>query len=127
MESLEQIVALTRLGHFGEALRMLEDTKQAIQGRECEILRAELLEKVGQTEQAWASANAHLKSKRLTESLRSKCELIVARILVDEGDTENGLEHLQRSALLAQQAADLHTLFNAKLNQLLVMSDRFGP
>src|SRR5882724_3303520 len=108
MEPLEQIIALTRLGRFGDALRTLEDIKPAARGREFEVLHAELLEKVGQAEQAWALANAHLKSKRLTESLRSKCELLVARILVDEGETENGLEHLQRSALLAQQAADLH-------------------
>ena len=127
MESLEHVVALTRLGRFGDALQALEETKAVERGREFDVLQADLLERVGHAEQAWTLASALLKSKRLTESLRSKCEVIVGRILLDEGETEEGLAHLQRSALLAQQATDLHALFRAKLNQLLVMSDRFGP
>ena len=127
MESVEQVLRLSRLGRFGDALRTLEDIKPAARGREFEVLQAEVLERVGHTEQAWVLASALLKSKRLTESLRSKCELIIGRVLLDQGETAHGLAHLQRSALLAQQVADLPALFRTNLSQLLVLSDRFGP
>ncbi len=52
MESLEHVVALTRLGRFGDALQALEETKAVERGREFDVLQADLLERVGHAEQA---------------------------------------------------------------------------
>jgi len=82
---------------------------------------------VGQSEQALTSATALLRSKHLTLSQRSECETVVGKILFDEGDAENGLDHLQRAAFSAHQGCDFHGLFAAKLFTLIMLSDRFGP
>lgn len=128
MESLDHVLRLTSGGRFGDALRALEEAKPSNSFRaRAEVLRAELLERVGQSDPAFSLATALLKSKQLTASQRTECEVVLGRILLDEGHTERGLAHLQRAALAAQQAADPHTLFGTKLLLLLVLADRFGP
>jgi tetratricopeptide (TPR) repeat protein len=128
MESLEQVLLLARLGRFGEALRKLEDANAATFGtRQAEVLRAALLEKVGYSEQALELATRLLKSKHLTKSQRSECETVLGRLLFDRGDTEGGLARFRRAALLAQEAGDLHALFAANIQLLVILSDRFGP
>jgi transcriptional regulator with PAS, ATPase and Fis domain/tetratricopeptide (TPR) repeat protein len=127
MESVEQVLQLTRLGRFGDALRALDNSKPISARAEREVLRAQLLEQVGQYEPARILAATLLKSKNLAPSRRSECEAVLGRVLFDEGNTERGLAHLQRAALIAQQAADLHALFGAKLYLLIILSDRSGP
>ena len=128
MEFLENVVRLTRLGRFGDALRALEEGRPTTPARTgSEVLRAGLLDQVGQSERARALATTLLKSKQLSTSQRSECEAILGRVLFDGGDTEAGLAHFQRAALIAQQAADLHALFGAKLSLLVILSDRSGP
>jgi transcriptional regulator with PAS, ATPase and Fis domain/tetratricopeptide (TPR) repeat protein len=127
MESVEQVLRLTRLGRFGEALRALDNLKPVSVRAEHQVLRAQLLEQVGQYEPARMLAAALLRSKNLAPSHRSECEAVLGRVLFDEGNTERGLSHLQRAALIAQQAADLRALFGAKLYLLIILSDRSGP
>ena len=127
MESVEQILPLIRLGRFGDALRALEDSKHIPARAGADVLRAQLFEQVGQYGQARVVAATLLKSKNLTASHRSECEAVLGRVLFDEGETEKGLAHLQRAALIAQQAADLRALFGAKLYLLIILSDRSGP
>ena len=127
MESLEQALQFTREGRFGEALRTLEGGLSATAGRQSEVLYAELLARVGQTERADALAVRLLKSKHVTASQKSTCETIRGRILSDTGRTDDGVAHLQRAALIAQQALDLQALFSAKFELLAILCDRSGP
>jgi DNA-binding NtrC family response regulator/tetratricopeptide (TPR) repeat protein len=128
MESLEHALRLTRLGRFGDALHALEQARLATPVRaRADVLRAELLERVGRSEQATALATTLLKSEQLTASQRSECEAVLGRVLFDEGDTEGGQARLQRAALIAQQANDFHALFGAKLPLLGILYDRSGP
>src|ERR1700720_1755917 len=115
MESVEQVLRLTHLGRFGEALRVLDNSKPVSSRTEAAVLRAQLLEQVGQYGPARMLATTLLKSKSLAPSHRSDCEAVLGRVLFDEGETERGLSHLQRAAMIAQQAADLRALFGAKL------------
>jgi tetratricopeptide (TPR) repeat protein len=128
MEILEPILRLTSLGRFGDALRALENAKPSVRSQaRADVLRADLLERVGQSPQALALATTLLRSRRLTDSDRSDCQIVSGRVLFDEGDTEGGLAHFQRAALNAEQAGNLRSLFRAKLQLLAVVSDRSGP
>ena len=127
MESVEHVLPLVRLGRFGDALRALEDSKRISDRAGADMLRAQLLEQVGQYGQARIVATTLLKSKNLPASYKSECEAVLGRVLFDEGETEKGLAHLQRAALIAQQGADLRALFGAKLYLLIILSDRSGP
>ena len=128
MESLESVHRAMRLGRFGDALRALNQVHAVTPIRSgMQVLRAALLEKVGQPEEALILATTLLKSKQLASADRSECEVIVGRILFDGGSTEDGLSRLQRAALMAQQCGDLHALFGAKLLLLGILSDRCGP
>ena len=128
MDSLEHVVRLTRLGRFGDALIALEGFRAGAQVRlAADVLRGSLLEKVGQPERAVEVATALLRSKQLAASQRSECEAVIGRVLLDGGNTEEGLARLRRAALIAREAADLHALFGAKLPLLGILSDRSGP
>jgi tetratricopeptide (TPR) repeat protein len=128
MESLDHIRRLTYLGHFKDALRALDETSpSAVNRLEAQTLRAVLLEQVGQSDQAVAVATSIVNSKQLTASQRSECEAVVGRVLWDRGVFNDGLAHLHRAALFAEQASDLRALFSAKLKLLRIHSDRDGP
>src|SRR3954452_1200872 len=128
MDLLEPVLRLNRLGQFGAALRALEQTfpGQTIHSS-AQALRAELLEQVGESHRALGLATALLRTRHLTTSQRCECEVLVSRVLIDDGDTEGGLAHLQRAALLGQQGTEPHAQFVAKLAMLDVLSDRSGP
>src|SRR3954463_1103986 len=127
MESFEHVVRLTRVGRFRDALRALSEVAPDTSNRSHDVLEAALLEHVGEAERASAIATKLLKSKYLTPPQRSSCEIVLGRLALDRGDVENAFAHLQRAALIAQQAADLHALFDAKLQLLVILSDRSGP
>ena len=128
MDSLEPILRLTRLGRFADALRALEGDRSAAHSKVgADVLRAVLLEHVGEYQRALAITTPLLKSRLLTARQRSECEVVVGKILFDDGDTEGGLAHLQRAAIGAERSGDLHTLFDAKLFAFFIVSDRFGP
>ena len=100
MKSLDHVLRLSRVGRLGDALRALDEATLPMSERtEGEILRAVLLEQVGQSAHSLALATTLLKSKRLSPSHRSKCEGVLGRVLFAIGETEEGLAHLQRSAL----------------------------
>ena len=116
MEQLDHVLRLRNSGRFGDALRALEEAPVIRAQRfESAVLRTRLLEHVGQSDQALSLATHLLRSRQLNASGRSQCEMVLGRLLLDKGDIEDGLAHLQRSVLLAQQASDLHALFDAKL------------
>ena len=78
MEPLEPILRLTRVGRFGQALQAFKEVAGTIPNRPAaEVLRAQVLAQVGQSESALALATALLKSKTLTIVQRSECEAVV--------------------------------------------------
>ena len=82
---------------------------------------------VGKDDQAAELATSLLKSKQLTAPGKSECERILAKRLIDEGDTEGGIAGLHRAALVAQQSCNHLALFNAKVQLLTILSDQSGP
>jgi transcriptional regulator with PAS, ATPase and Fis domain/tetratricopeptide (TPR) repeat protein len=96
-------------------------------GHAPELLRAELLEAIGQHSRAMSIAASLLKGRDLKLVEKSACEFIVGKILVDEGDVSEGMEHLQRSASHARDAKADDRLFAAQLKLMAVVSERSGP
>jgi len=90
MESDEQVLRLTRLGRFGEALRALDHSKPVFVRTEQQVLRAQLLEQVGQYGPARTLAATLLRSKNLAPSHRSECEAVLGRVLLMRGTPSEG-------------------------------------
>jgi transcriptional regulator with PAS, ATPase and Fis domain/tetratricopeptide (TPR) repeat protein len=66
------------------------------------------------------------KSKDLTPSDRSKCEVVLALIESDSGNTTSAILHLQQSISSASEAKDLERVCWAQLHLLRILSDRSG-
>src|SRR5262245_11307777 len=127
MDALSIATGLARSGLFGEALKALETGGTTLKGRiDFHLLKCEVLERVGmhsQSRQLLSTVMKHISS----QSQRSYAEQILGRLLLEDGETEDGLRRLQRASSLAEQAADLARLGWIQLNLLIVSADRSGP
>src|SRR5438309_312812 len=125
---LQAVRQLVSVGRFGEALKVLDDQHLPPRQRpDADTLRAELLERLGNHGQSLALAERLLKARELSSSNRSACELVVARIKWESGDTDESVLHLQRSLSIAKQSADLERTCWAQLRLLIALADRSGP
>src|SRR4051812_28319949 len=98
MDALETAHFLRRAGRFAKALASLASATASQQLRpDIQVLKLELLERLGQHRQSLTLATTLLKSKTLSRSLASACEYVVGRIACEEGDTDRGISHLQRA------------------------------
>jgi len=127
MESLESARQLRDAGRYREALKAL-DAPGATQTRTaCAVLKAELLERLGQNSQAHRLAEAALQSKDLSAADRASCECVIGKALLEQGDVDSALGHLQRSASMAQHSNDSRQLCWSQLALLVLVADRSGP
>jgi tetratricopeptide (TPR) repeat protein len=122
-------IRLNDEGRFTEALRALNDEQNGPTPRNArtEVLRAELLERVGRFGQARAILQALGKNRLLSPGERSSCEFIIGKIDWEEGSTESAIAHLQRSVQLATDAGDLLLKCWPSLWLLVSLTDRSGP
>jgi len=128
MESLENAYRLKRSGRFLDALLALgEASRPPVARIAAEVLRAELLEGVGQHRRAMALATALLRSRQLKAADQSACEYVLGEILLEDGDVVGGIDHLQRSASRAQNAKAFERVYAAQLKLMAVVSERSGP
>jgi hypothetical protein len=133
MDSLENAYRLKRAGRFPDALLALGEAWLPPTARiAAEVLRAELLEGVGQHRQAMALATSLLRSRQLRPADHGACEYILGEILLEDGDVVGGMDHLQRSASRAQDAsvraslaARLKLMAGCRSVQALVQPRRF--
>ena len=128
MDSLEPTNQLKRSGRFREALRTLESTRVPQDERvNAQLLKLELLERVGQHSRGSELAALILRSKGLSASHRSTCEFVMGRIAFEAGDTDIGVAHLQRAMSLAIEGNNLERLCWAQIAMVLILADRSGP
>ena len=127
MDSLEQTVRLKRTGRFRQALVTLESSRLAQDMLEGQLLKLELLERVGQHRQGSDLATLLLKSQRLSAAQRSTCEYVMGRIAFECGDTDISITRLQRAMSLAVEANDMERLSWAQIALVLIFADRNGP
>lgn len=127
MTTLAHTKEFAASGRFGQALAALGESQISGDDRiGAEVLRTELFERVGRLGQSRALAQRLLRAKGLTLADRSACEYVLGRIASEDGETDEAIAHLRRSAVVARQAKDLRRLCWAELRLLLILSDRSG-
>jgi tetratricopeptide (TPR) repeat protein len=128
MNPLQEAKRFVRAGQFLDALTTL-DAGVIERGRrtEADVLRAGLLERVGNYAAAQAQAEELLRSRPLTTAERSSCDQIVGRAHMVGGRYNAAVSHLQRAVGIAQTASDYERACWAQLWLLVVVSDHSGP
>src|SRR3954462_3852400 len=107
MDPLQQARELRDFGRFGDALNCLESALSDCSDKTgAQVLRAELLERVGQRQEAQSLAKKLLSSKSLGWSDKSVCDFVLARIAIDRQEFDAAVAHLNKSIDCAQRAAD---------------------
>jgi len=128
VSALEIAGRLNDEGRFSEALQLLTDQGYPGASRNTrEVLRAELLERVGRFGQARTLLQTLTKSKELAVGDRSSCEFVLGKIDWEEGLTESAITHLQQSVQLARESGDLRKQCWPNMLLMVTLSDRSGP
>ena len=128
MESLENAYRIKRAGRFSDALVALDQANNppALHIASA-VLRAELLEAIGQKESAKALATSLLQSRRLRPLDKSACEYVLGAILMDEGDVIRAMDHLQSAAEHARSVKAFDRVITPLLKLMLAVAERSGP
>src|SRR5262245_11055837 len=127
MELFEHASKLAAAGRYGEALGALSTSRWNYEQPGIQTLNAELLEMTGRHEQARQLAERLLRSSRLTNAQRACCENVIGRVQLEDGDIDQGMERLQRSASLCQKAGNLKQLCWIQSKLASVLAERSGP
>src|SRR5688572_7489614 len=107
MDTLHNAQQLTCTGKFSEALVTLSRSSGSEASRsEIDIVRAELLERVGCPTESRAICDRLLNNRRTAPAHRSTCEFILGLISWEEGATDAAITHLQRAVTLAESVND---------------------
>src|SRR5262252_7347991 len=125
--ALDAIKSLTEHGRFQDALSALSSApRDAGSAVEIEVLRLELLERVGTLDQASDAFRTLSGSKRLNLSQQSRCELVRGKIEWEQGKTDAAISTLHKAVALASKARDARQRCWANLQLALVVADRSG-
>src|SRR5437899_8341297 len=122
MDSLQSAKELSSRGRFAEAVKVLNSASISRGDQtDADVLRAQLLERVGRHGQSRALLQQLLKSKQLTAANRSTCEFVLSHIDWEDGNTDLSIERLQRAVSLAAEAQDLRLACWAQLRLLVAV------
>lgn len=129
MSPLKDAKRLARSGYYSEAYHALDAaTIERAERSQADVLRVEVLERLGHYDVAKAEAERLLKlSDRLHGGQRSACRVVIARAAVEAGEFDTARMHLQRAIGSALAAGDHERAFWAQLRLLLIVSDLSGP
>jgi DNA-binding NtrC family response regulator/tetratricopeptide (TPR) repeat protein len=128
MESRRAVVDLIRAGRFLAALELLEEAPGGIPKVSADVLRAELLERTGQSERSRALVTRLLRVRELEPSERAVCEFVMGQLEWETGgDTEAAVVHVQRAVALADSAKDTQRACLFRLRLMVMVADRSGP
>ena len=127
MDPLQEIYNLNDCGLFADALAALDRLKGDVSRRQTvQIVRAELLERVGRSREAKAIVHRALASRNLGARDRTVCDFVLARAAIDDGDFDSAIAYLNKSIAMAQSTGDLERACSAQLKLLVVLSDGVG-
>src|SRR5919197_1481596 len=122
---IEQMVAD---GRYREALETFEAEPPASHREPpTMLLRAELLQRVGRSEQAKRLIRALLKSSKLNDNSRAWAYFILGRAAADEGQFEDACTYLYRATNVALEARNYRHAAWAQARLLALLADSSGP
>jgi transcriptional regulator with PAS, ATPase and Fis domain/tetratricopeptide (TPR) repeat protein len=127
METSTSARQLLAAGRFIEALRLLDDRSTISRARTDDVLRVEVLERIGRHLQCRALAERLLNTKELNHADRSICEFSRGLVELNAGNIETAIAHLQTSVSAALLAQDLERLCWPQLRLLVTLGDYSGP
>jgi DNA-binding NtrC family response regulator/tetratricopeptide (TPR) repeat protein len=128
MDAVAQALKLSNEGRYGAALRSMEVLRSSsLQPFSVQILRAELLEAVGNYEASHELTARMLRSPRLPDDLRARGEYVIGRVSLENGRTDEGLNHLQRALSLSAAGTDLRLWCWVQSSLMVIVGDRSGP
>jgi transcriptional regulator with PAS, ATPase and Fis domain/tetratricopeptide (TPR) repeat protein len=129
VQFLAEAQRLVHEGDFMAALKVLDGFTASGETRvEGQVLKAEVLERLGRSTQSRAIASSIVKTTRnLASTHRAACEYILGKIAREEGHTDEAIERFQKAASLAERANDLRRFCWAEISLLLLVSQRSGP
>src|SRR5262252_612013 len=125
MGSLATSVQLRNAGRFADALAALGTSRTS--SAQAQVMRAELLERVGRYREAYRLAAELLSSEKLTAGERSACHLVVGRVDSVEGKVHSATASFQRAITEAESANDTARAFWARLRLFVTVSEQAGP
>jgi transcriptional regulator with PAS, ATPase and Fis domain len=105
MTAVQTVRELIASGRYGDAQRAL-DTRSTGERFFNDLLKLEILERVGQHAEARDLAQQFLKRRGLPPVAKSTCEFVLGRVEWDAGSTDNAVLHFQRAVSSASQTDD---------------------
>ena len=127
MNPIDSVKKLLYSGRFAEALRELEGSRIPSDSRiEAQVLRAELMERVGRPGVARSVVEALLTVKDLSASNRGRCEVVLGKAATEDARVEEAIAHLQRAVSIFERCNDLTGSCRAHISLMLLVS-RSGP
>jgi tetratricopeptide (TPR) repeat protein len=124
---LEEVLRLRESGLFRDALEAFDALQPSLNSQtSSQVVRAELLERVGRGPEAQSTIQKALASRSIGASDRSLCDFVLARIEIDSGDFEAAIRYLNGAVVMARKAGDVERTCNAQLKLLTVLSDGIG-
>ena len=128
MTAMQEVKHLVRAGELSKAYSALQSATTNRQDHtEAEVLRAELLERLGQCEQARTLAEKLSRSSGLTPGQLSACNVVLGLVDSASGDFDSAVTRMQRAIGIAQTAGDYEKASWAQMRLLLIVSDHVGP
>jgi DNA-binding NtrC family response regulator/tetratricopeptide (TPR) repeat protein len=124
MDVIAVTTELMSQGRFVQALRSLD--AGTVRGRRVtgDVLRTELLERIGHHGRSEALAEQLLKSKSTEGQERAACEFVLARIQLEAGRSELAILNFQRAISSAQQAGDIDRVCWSQIRLMSILSER---
>jgi transcriptional regulator with PAS, ATPase and Fis domain len=126
MTALHSVRELIATGRYGAAQRAL-DSRSPGDRLVTDLLKLEILERVGQHNEARALAHQFLKRRGLPPDAKSTCEFVLGRLEWDAGNTDNAVLHFQRAVTSANHANDRLLLCWRQLWLWQVLSEKADP
>ena len=126
MHPIESARALFDRGRFRDALAQLSNAPDTSGVQSAQILKAELLERIGKHIQSESLLQRLARSKTLTLQEKGATEYILGRIAVENARVDDAMTHFQR-ALAIGRKADLTRACWAGMSLARLVADRVGP
>src|SRR5262245_25172995 len=127
MNPIDSVRQLKFAGRFSSALRELDGLRIPAEFKvEAQLLKAELLERVGRPGQARVAIETLFKSNELSLSQQGRCEYVLGKAATEDGSIESAIAHLQRAVSAFDRSGYLAGSCAAHIALMLLVS-RSGP
>ena len=127
MDALGSAKQLTLEGRFVEAFKVLSEPPSGLDKRASDVLRVEVLERIGRYSQCRTLAESLLKSRDLSLRDRGSCEFVLGLVELNNGNGAEAIVRFHRAISLVTEAPDLERRCWFQLRLLVTVADLSGP